>query len=195
MKQFDVVVVGAGAAGLFCAIEAGRRGRRVLVIEHNHEPGRKILISGGGRCNFTNVHCGPDHFQCSNPHFHKSALAGYGPEDFVGFIEKHRIRYHEKKLGQLFCDGSARQVVDALLVDRASARVVVLCDCDVQAIAREEKFFLRTNQGEFCAESVVIATGGLSIPKLGASPFGYEIARQFGHKIVPPRPALVPLLF
>jgi predicted Rossmann fold flavoprotein len=189
----DVVVIGAGAAGLMCAIEAGKRGRRVAVLEHSAQVGRKILISGGGRCNFTNLHTRADHFLSANPHFAKSALARYGPADFLAMIERHAIPYHEKTLGQLFCDRSARDVVDMLAKECAQAGVRIVTGCTVRGIA--PGYSLDTSAGEFRCESLVIATGGLSIPKIGATPFGYTIARQFGLRIVECRPALVPMVF
>lgn len=191
--RFDVVIVGGGAAGLMCAAEAGRRGRSVLVVEHNDRVGRKIEISGGGRCNFTNLHTTPKNFLSANPHFAKSALARYTPQDFVGLVERHRIAYHEKKLGQLFCDGSSRQIIEMLLKECEAAGVRVLTSCRVGEVVKDSSFTVRTSRGDFSCESVVVATGGLSIPKLGASDFGYRLARQFGLKIIPPRPALVPL--
>jgi predicted Rossmann fold flavoprotein len=193
LVSHDVIVLGAGAAGLFAAAAAGRRGRRVLVLERNAEPGRKILISGGGRCNFTNVHCGPEHFLSSNPHFARSALARYTPADFIALVERHGIRYHEKTLGQLFCDGASRQILDMLLSECADAGVEVMTGCDVADVARG--FVVRTSRGAFESPSLIVATGGLSIPKLGATDFGYRIARGFEIAIVPPRPALVPLVF
>ncbi len=189
----DVVVIGGGAAGLFCAIAAGKRGRRVLVLEHADRVGKKIAISGGGRCNFTNIYTGPANFLSANPHFCKSALARYTPGDFMGLVENHGIRYHEKKLGQLFCDQSSQQIIDMLLSECADAGVEIRCGSQVRRINRENGFTIETNQGSFHAGSLVIATGGLSIAPLGATDFGYGIARQFGLKIEPPRPALVPL--
>jgi predicted Rossmann fold flavoprotein len=192
MKR-DVIIIGGGAAGLMCAVEAGRRGRRVVVVEHNGSVGRKIAISGGGRCNFTNVHTTPKNFISANPHFAKSALARYTPADFIALVERHRIAYHEKKLGQLFCDESSRQIIDLLLRECASARVEVHTNCRVSEVHKDELFVVRTSRGTFESESLVVATGGLSIPKLGATDFGYRVARQFGLRIVPPAPALVPL--
>ena len=192
----DVVVIGGGAAGLMCAIEAGKRGRRVVVLEHNREIGRKILISGGGRCNFTNLHTGPEHFLSANRHFAKSALARYRPGDFIQLVERHAIRYHEKKLGQLFCDGPARGIVAMLEAECAAAGVRIEAGCPVGQIARSDgEYLVQTGRGGWRAPSLVIATGGLSIPKLGATPFGYEVARQFGLKIAACRPALAPLVF
>ena len=189
----DVLVLGGGAAGLFAAAVAGRRGRQVAVLERSREPGRKILISGGGRCNFTNLNCRPEHFLSDNPHFARSALARYTPADFVRLVERHGIRYHEKTLGQLFCDGSSQEVLELLLNECAESSVDVVTDCDVQGV--ESGFHVRTAGGVFEAPKLIVATGGLSIPKIGATDLGYRIASQFGLRIVPPRPALVPLLF
>jgi predicted Rossmann fold flavoprotein len=189
----DVIVIGGGAAGLMCAFEAGRRGRRAVVLEHNERVGRKIEISGGGRCNFTNAGTTPANFLSRNPHFAKSALARYTPADFVALVRRHHISYHEKKLGQLFCDGSARQIVSMLLAECDAAGVEVRTGCRVEAVEKDGLFRVRTGRGEFEAESLVVATGGLSIPKLGASDFGYRVARQFGLKVVQPEPGLVPL--
>jgi predicted Rossmann fold flavoprotein len=184
-------VIGAGAAGLMCAIEAGKRGRRVVVLEHNAQIGRKILISGGGRCNFTNLHTGPEHFLSANLHFAKSALARYRPADFVALVERHGIRYHEKTAGQLFCDGSAREIVEMLEAECAGAGVRIEAGHAVRSVRRADGFEVDS----WHAESLVIATGGLSVPKIGATPFGYSIAAQFGLKVVDCRPALVPLTF
>ncbi len=189
----DMVVIGGGAAGLMCAFVAGRRGRRVVVLEHNERVGRKIEISGGGRCNFTNTGTTAKNFLSGNPHFAKSALARYTPSDFVALVERHGIRYHEKKLGQLFCDGSSRQIIGMLLAECEAAGVRVVTGCRVSEVERGERFRLKTGRGEFEAESLVVATGGLSIPKLGATDFGYRLARQFGLAVVRPEPALVPL--
>jgi predicted Rossmann fold flavoprotein len=188
----DVIVIGGGAAGLMCAIEAGRRGRSALVIEHNERVGRKIEISGGGRCNFTNTNTTHANFISANPHFAKSALARYTPADFIALVERHRIAYHEKKLGQLFCDGSSRQIIEMLLRECDAARVEVLTNCRVSEVQKDAHFVVETNRGTFKSESLVVATGGLSIPKLGATDFGYRVARQFGVHIVRPEPALVP---
>ena len=188
----DVVVIGGGAAGLFCAIEAGKRGRKVLVLEHADRVGKKIAISGGGRCNFTNIYTSPDNFVSANPHFCKSALARYTPADFIALVDKHGIKYHEKKLGQLFCDESSQQIIDMLLRECAGAGVEIRCGCQVRSVSHDQGFTLETNQGRFVSSSLVIATGGLSIAPLGATDFGYRIARQFGLQIEPPRPALVP---
>jgi hypothetical protein len=191
-RSSDVVVLGAGAAGLMCAIEAGNRGRSVIVLERNARVGEKIRISGGGRCNFTNRLVTPERFVSANPHFHKSALARYTPADFIGLVERHRIRYHEKKSGQLFCDESAEQIV-AMLVDETRGEIVL--SCRVTEIAKRERFRIATNLGDYDCASLVVATGGLSIPKLGATDFGYAVARQFGLNVVEVRPALVPLLW
>ncbi len=193
MREWDVIVIGGGAAGLFCAFQAGRRGRRVLVLEHAERVGKKIAISGGGRCNFTNIHTTAENFISANPHFAKSALARYTPADFVALVRRHGIRYHEKKLGQLFCDGSSRQVIDLLLDECGDAGAEVRCGCDVREVRGSGRGFeLETTSGNFTAESLVVATGGLSIPTLGATDFGYRLARQFGLRIEEPRPALVP---
>ncbi len=191
--RFDVLVLGAGAAGLMCAIEAGKRGRRVAVLEHADRIGKKILISGGGRCNFTHLHCRPENFLSTNPHFCKSALARYPPESFLALIAKHHIPYHEKTPGQLFCDRSARDIVTMLEAECRSAGVKILVKTRPGKIRRTSEYIVATDEGEFQAPAVVIATGGLSIPKLGATAFGYDIARQFGLKIRECRPALVPL--
>ncbi|MBK5298793.1 MAG: NAD(P)/FAD-dependent oxidoreductase [Vicinamibacteria bacterium] len=194
--SFDLIVLGGGAAGLFCAARAGRRGRRVVLLERNREVGRKILISGGGRCNFTNIHCRPEHFLSNNPHFARSALARYTPADFISLVERHGVAWHEKTLGQLFCDGSARQIVDLLLAECRDGGVRIEVDCDVTAPPpARPPFVVETSRGRFEALSLVVATGGLSIPKIGATDLGYRIAAQFGVPVVPPRPALVPLLF
>ena len=188
-------MIGGGAAGLFCALTAGRRGRRVVVVEHNDRVGKKIRISGGGRCNFTNVHTTPANFISANPHFCKSALARYTPADFVALVESHGIRHYEKKLGQLFCSGSAQQIIDMLVEECRRAGVRIVCECRVQSLSRAASWRVETNRGVFEAESIVVATGGLSIPTLGSTDFGYRIARQFGLKLQPTRPALVPLTF
>jgi predicted Rossmann fold flavoprotein len=192
-QHWDAIVIGGGAAGLFCAIEAGKRGRRVLVIEHSERVGKKITISGGGRCNFTNLHTSAESFLSANPHFAKSALARYTPRDFIALVQKHRIAYHEKKLGQLFCDGSSQQIIDLLLNECSDAQVEIQCDCRVESISKDDRFLVHTNQGVFTAQSLVIATGGLSIKPLGATDFGYRIAKQFGLQVEQPRPGLVPL--
>ncbi|HEV2698845.1 MAG TPA: NAD(P)/FAD-dependent oxidoreductase [Terriglobales bacterium] len=193
--EFDVIVLGGGAAGLMCAIEAGKRGRRVAVLERAGRIGKKILISGGGRCNFTNLHCQPENFISANPHFAKSALAAYTPADFIALVEKHGIAYHEKTLGQLFCDGSARNIVTMLEGECRQAGVQILTNVIVESVEQANGFAIHTVNDEFRAAALVVATGGLSIPKMGATSFGYELARQFGLKINATRPALVPLLF
>ncbi|MDQ1612862.1 MAG: hypothetical protein QOG00_2793 [Pyrinomonadaceae bacterium] len=188
-----MIIIGGGAAGLFCAFEAAKRGRRVLVLEHAGQVGKKIAISGGGRCNFTNLHTTAANFISANPHFAKSALARYTPADFIALVERHGIAYHEKKLGQLFCDGSSRQIINLLLAECADAQVEIRCDCRVRRVERTDKFRVETEQGSFSSASLVVATGGLSIPQLGATDFGYQLARQFDLQIEPTRPALVPL--
>lgn len=194
VRQFDAIVLGAGAAGLMCAAVAGRRGRRVLVLEHNGQPGRKILVSGGGRCNFTNLHCGPGCFLSENPHFAKSSLALYQPRHFLELVHRYRIPWHEKTLGQLFCDRSARDILDMLLAECTASGVEIVFDAHDIQVRRGGEFRLTSSQGEFAASALVVATGGLSIPKLGATGFGYDLARQFGLGVVSPRPALVPLV-
>jgi predicted Rossmann fold flavoprotein len=192
----DVIVVGAGAAGLMCAIEAGKRGRSVIVLERNASIGEKIRISGGGRCNFTNVYTQPENFISENPSFHKSALARFRPEDFIRLVERHRIAWHEKKLGQLFCDHSSRDILGLLKTECAAARARIETSCQVERIQRREaRFHVFTNRSAFDCASLVIATGGLSIPKIGATDFAYRVARQFGLRVTPVRPGLVPLLF
>ena len=205
--SYDAVVIGAGAAGLMCAIEAGKRGRRVVVLEHSDRAGKKILISGGGRCNFTNLHTRPENFLSANPHFAKSALARYTPEDFIALVEAHGIAYHQKTLGQLFCDGSAQQIVAMLIAECEAAGVELRTGTTVTSVRTTKPaadpgatclasgtWVLSTDAGELRAEKLVIATGGLSIPKMGATSFGYDVARQFGLKIIEPRPALAPLV-
>ncbi|WP_250458515.1 NAD(P)/FAD-dependent oxidoreductase [Microbulbifer litoralis] len=189
----DVLVIGAGAAGLMCAATAGQRGRRVLVLDHANKVGKKILMSGGGRCNFTNLYTAPENFYSENPHFCKSALARYTQWDFIALVEQHGIPYHEKTLGQLFCDNRSKDIVDLLLAECRAARVQVRTRCDIESIVAEEGGYrLETGLGSVRCESLVIATGGLSIPTMGATGFGYDIARQFGLDIVPTRAALVP---
>ena len=192
--DFEVIILGGGAAGLMCAIEAGKRGKRVAVLESAGRIGKKILISGGGRCNFTNLHCQPDNFISTNPHFAKSALAAYPPADFISLVEKHRIPYHEKTLGQLFCDGSAQNIVSMLEAECGQAGVRILTNVAVENVEHQDGFAIRARQDELNAKALVVATGGLSIPKMGATSFGYELARQFGLRINATRPALVPLL-
>jgi len=193
-SEFDAIVLGAGAAGLMCAAVAGARGRRVLLLDHADAVGKKILISGGGRCNFTNVNTVPDRFISSNPHFAKSALARYTPADFIALVERHGIAYHEKTLGQLFCDGSAKQIVAMLLEEAAKAGVDVRTGQPVNDVTHADgKFTVLFGDQSFTAAALVVATGGPSIPKMGATGFAYDLARQFGLKVVEPRPALVPL--
>ncbi|HTQ96014.1 MAG TPA: aminoacetone oxidase family FAD-binding enzyme, partial [Candidatus Acidoferrum sp.] len=189
------MVLGAGAAGLFCAAEAGKRGRRVAVIEHADRIGKKILISGGGRCNFTNIHTSPENFLSVNSHFAKSALARFTPTDFLALIQKYRIAYHEKTLGQLFCDNSAAEITNLLESECRAAKVQVFLKTRITEVHRTTEFVLHSESDEFRAPILVVATGGLSIPKMGATSFGYDLARQFGHKLIPMRPALVPLVF
>jgi predicted Rossmann fold flavoprotein len=192
--KVDVLIIGAGAAGLMCAIASGQRGRRVLVVDHANKVGKKILMSGGGRCNFTNTGATPTNFLSANPHFAKSALARYTPWDFIALVEKHRIAWHEKELGQLFCDDSSKQIVRMLLDECAGAGVTVEANCGVQRVRKTpDGFSVQTARGEVHAESLVVASGGLSIPSMGASGFGYELARQFGHAVLPTRAGLVPL--
>jgi predicted Rossmann fold flavoprotein len=195
IHKFDVVVLGAGAAGLMCAIEAGKRGRRVAVLERAERPGKKILISGGGRCNFTNIYCQPDHFLCANPHFAKSALARYTPADFIALVEKHHIPYHVKTLGQLFCDRSANEIMHMLEEECRAAGVKIYLNASVGDVQRTDEFLVRAGADEFHAPALVVATGGLSIPRMGATSFGYNLARQFGLKMQKMRSGLVPLLF
>jgi len=195
IRKFDAIVLGAGAAGLMCAIEAGKRGRKVVVLERADRIGKKILISGGGRCNFTNLYCTAENFYSANPHFVKSALARYTADDFIALVRKHGIAYHEKHKGLLFCDGSAREIVALLERECHAAGVEIVVGSDVLEVRRDTDFFAATNDMEYRAPKLVVATGGLSIPKIGATPFGYEIARQFGVKIRECYPALVPLTF
>lgn len=196
MDQHDVIILGAGAAGLFCAGQAGQRGLRVALLEKAEGPGKKILISGGGRCNFTNLGAGPANYLSANPHFAKSALARYTPADFIALVERHGIAWHEKTLGQLFCDGSAKQIVAMLLDECPADRVTLSCGVEIADVARGEDghFTVTAEDGrQWQAPALVIATGGPSIPKMGASDFAFRLARQFGLKVVEPRPALVPL--
>ena len=192
--DIDAIVIGGGAAGLMCALTAGQRGRRVRVIEHANRCGKKILMSGGGRCNFTNIGTTPEQFLSANPHFCKSALARYTPAHFLALVESHGIAWHEKELGQLFCDDSSKQIVQMLLDECAAAGVRIDTDCAVQQVSRHDGGFrVLTARGEIRAPALVIATGGLSIPRMGATGFGYELARQFGHAVLPTRAGLVPL--
>ena len=192
-RTFDAIVIGAGAAGMFCAALAGQRGRRILLIDHSPEPGRKILISGGGRCNFTNIGATAANFLSANPHFAKSALGRFTPDDFIALVDRHRIAWHEKTLGQLFCDGSSRQIVSMLLEECAAGRVETAFGDAASVEHRDGHFHVEFGRSEAAAAALVLASGGLSIPKLGATSFAYDVARRFGHKIVEPRPALVPL--
>jgi predicted Rossmann fold flavoprotein len=194
VESFDVVVLGAGAAGLMCALTAGRRGRRVLLLEHASKAGAKILISGGGRCNFTNLYGSPERFFSANPHFCKSALARYTPADFLAMVEAHGIAWHEKTLGQLFCDGSARAIVAMLLAECAAVGVELRLGQQISDVVRAERFRIETAAGDIFAESVVLATGGLSIPKMGATGLSHQIAARFGLAVTALRPALVPLV-
>ena len=191
----DVLIIGGGAAGLMCAITAGQRGKRVVVIEHANRVGKKILMSGGGRCNFTNTGASPANYLSANPHFCKSALARYTPAHFIEMVERHRIAYHEKELGQLFCDESSKLIVKMLLDECAAAGVRVETSCSIERVVHGDSgdFHLHTTRGVFTAPSLVVASGGLSIPSMGASGFGYELARQFGHDVLPTRAGLVPL--
>jgi predicted Rossmann fold flavoprotein len=195
IQQFDALVLGGGAAGLMCALEAGKRGRHVAVLERAEHAGKKILISGGGRCNFTNIYCRPEHFISANPHFAKSALARYTPADFIALVEKHRIPYHEKTLGQLFCDRSAHDITNMLEGECRDAGVRLFVRTSITEVLKTTEFVVRAGENEFRAPVLVIATGGLSIPKMGATALGYDLARQFGLAIREPRPALVPFVF
>ena len=192
-RAFDVIVAGAGAAGLMCALRAGQRGRSVLLLDHADKVGRKILISGGGRCNFTNLQCRPEAFVSANPHFCKSALARYTQHDFIALVDRHRIAWHEKTLGQLFCDGSARQIVAMLLAECAAAGVDVRPAHRITSIGKADRFTVDTDHGEFASTALVLATGGLSIPRMGATGFAHDTARRFGLAVSETRPALVPL--
>ncbi|QPQ54852.1 NAD(P)/FAD-dependent oxidoreductase [Allosphingosinicella flava] len=194
LQNYDAIVLGAGGAGLMCAAVAGQRGRRVLVVDHSDEPGRKILISGGGRCNFTNIHAAPDRYISANPHFMKSALGRYTPDDFIALVDAYGIAWHEKTLGQLFCDGSARQIVALLMDECAKGGVAFAFGDAIAAVDHADGRFRVTHGGRVSeAPALVVATGGPSIPKIGATGFAYDLARRFGLKIVEPRPALVPL--
>lgn len=195
IHKFDALILGGGAAGLMCAIEAGRRGRRVAILEHAERLGKKILVSGGGRCNFTNIYCSAENFISANPHFAKSALARYAPEDFIALVKKHHIPYHEKTLGQLFCDRSAQDILDMLEKECRGCGVQLFTKTAIQKLMRTDEFVATAGQREFRAPALVVATGGLSIPKMGATGFGYDLARQFGVRIRETRPGLVPLLF
>ena len=192
MEKFDVIIIGAGAAGLFCAAQAGQRGKRVLVLDNGKKAGRKILMSGGGRCNFTNLYTEPAAYLSHNPHFCKSALARYTQWDFIDLVNRHGIQWHEKTLGQLFCDDSAQQIVDLLLKECEAGQVTLRLRSEVLKVTRDEGYTLELNGGTVQAEKLVIASGGLSMPGLGASPFGYKIAEQFGLNVFPTRAGLVP---
>ncbi|MDA7456921.1 NAD(P)/FAD-dependent oxidoreductase [Candidatus Pelagibacter ubique] len=195
-EQFDVIVVGAGAAGMMSAIEAGKRGRKVLLVDHAKKIGEKIRISGGGRCNFTNIHTHPSKFISNNPKFVISALKQYTQNNFIDLIKKHNIKFHEKKLGQLFCDESAQQIIDMLLLECEMANVILKKDTTIDDIdKRDDKYFIVVGSDKYFCQSLIIATGGLSIPKIGASKFGYDIAQKFGLKVIETLPALVPLTF
>jgi hypothetical protein len=193
--ETDVVVIGAGAAGLMCAVEAGKRGRRVVVMDHARRPGEKIRISGGGRCNFTNLHASPEHYLSQNPKFCISALTRYTAQDFISLVAKYGIAYHEKKLGQLFCDGSSQQIIEMLLEECGRAKVQIRLQSAIEEVSKTDgRFLIRTPDGTFSSESLVIACGGLSIPKMGATNLGYRLAKQFDLAITPTQPALVPFL-
>lgn len=194
MIKKDIVIIGGGAAGLMCAAVAGKRGRSVSLLEHAGKAGKKILISGGGRCNFTNRFVSSENFISDNPHFCKSALAGYTPDDFISLVESYNISYHEKKLGQLFCDGSSAQILNMLESECRNANVEILTDCRINSLSGGDTFKIETCSGDLSSKSLVIATGGISIPKMGATDFGYKIAEQFGIKLTDIRPALVPLV-
>jgi predicted Rossmann fold flavoprotein len=192
-SAFDVIILGAGAAGLMAAMTAGGQGKRVLLLDHADKVGKKILISGGGRCNFTNIHCAPENFLSANPHFAKSALARYQPNDFIALVEKHGVAWHEKTLGQLFCDHSAKDIVALLLDECAGGGVDVRVGHRITDVRKSDQFTVETDHGAFSATSLIVATGGLSIPKMGATGFAHDLARRFGLALIEPRPALVPL--
>ncbi|MBI3996058.1 MAG: NAD(P)/FAD-dependent oxidoreductase [Candidatus Omnitrophica bacterium] len=195
MQIFDVIVIGAGAAGMMCAMQAGRRGRRIILLEHASVIGKKLRISGGGRCNFTNLNAGPEHYVSANPDFCRSALSRYTPEDFIALVRAHGIAFHEKTLGQLFCDHSAQQIIDMLVEQCRTAGVTMRLDCRVRTVEKTHHFIAKTTQGDYAAPSLVIATGGLSLPKAGATDFGYRIAKQFGLRIIETAPALDAFVF
>ena len=195
MRRFDVVVIGGGAAGLMCALTAGRRGRSVALLEHNDRVGKKIAISGGGRCNFTNLRAGPDNYLSASPDFCRSALARFQPGDFLAMVERHGIAYHEKTLGQQFCNSSSRAIIEMLVSECREAGVEIFCGCSVQDVRRPGTFAVSTSLGAFESESLVVATGGLSFARLGATDFGYRLAEQFGLRITSLRPGLVPLVW
>lgn len=191
---YDAIIIGGGAAGLFCAAEAGKRGKRVVVLERNAQVGRKIIISGGGRCNFTNLNVTADNFVSRNPHFAKSALARYTPQDFIELVRSHKIPYYEKKLGQLFCRESSKQIVEMLLAECRTSKVQIVTDCSIERVGKGVGFTVRSSLGDFTASNLVVATGGLSFARIGATDLGYSIAHQFGLDIVETRPSLVPLV-
>ncbi|MEL0083968.1 MAG: NAD(P)/FAD-dependent oxidoreductase [Gammaproteobacteria bacterium] len=199
MTDYDLIVLGGGAAGLMAAFTAGNRGRRVLVLERSNKPGKKILMSGGGRCNFTNLHAGPENFICGNPHFVKSALSRFTQWDFIALVEKHGIAYHERKHGELFCDDSSRQILTMLLAECQQAGVTLLTAVETESVMADQggtrRFCVTTGRGDFQADALVVATGGLSIPRLGGSGLGYDLARQFGMRVRPTRAGLVPFTF
>ena len=195
MREFDVIVLGGGAAGLMCAFAAGQRGRRVIVLESSNKIGKKILMSGGGRCNFTNLHCEPNRFISANPHFCISALQRYTQWDFIALVERHSIAYHEKSAGQLFCDNSSKDILGMLEAECTTAGVQILTHCEIQMVQNSDNYVVTSNKGTFSAAALVIATGGLSIPKMGASDFGYRLARQFGLNVLGTRAGLVPFTF
>lgn len=195
MQSFDVLVIGGGAAGLMCALTAGQRGRRVLILEGSNRIGKKILMSGGGRCNFTNLHCEPANFLSANPPFCISALSRYTQWDFIALVEKHGIAYHEKTAGQLFCDQSSKQIVAMLQSECDDAGVVIKTHCAIESVTQTDRFQVNCAAEKFAGESLVIASGGLSIPKMGATDFGYRLARQFGMRVLPTRAGLVPFTF
>ncbi len=192
-QHYNVIIIGAGAAGLMCAIHSSSRGHSVCILEHNPHVGEKIRISGGGRCNFTNIHTSPRNYLSENPHFCTSALSRYRPTDFIALLHKHHISYHEKTLGQLFCDGSSKQIITMLLEECRAQQVMITLGCSVTHVEKAECFQIHTSQGTMSCDRLVVASGGLSIPKLGATGIGYDIARQFGLPVIPPHPALVPL--
>lgn len=194
MEKIDVLIIGAGAAGLMCAIEAAKRGRKVVILEHANKPGKKILMSGGGRCNFTNYHITPANYISNNPHFCKSALSRYTQWDFIDLVKRHNIAFHEKTLGQLFCDNKSKAILEMLLLECKQAGVILFLNSSVQSIEKnsDDHFQVKTTQGNYHTQSLVIATGGLSIPTMGSSPFGYQVAQQFGLKVWPTRAGLVP---
>lgn len=193
-EKYDIIIIGAGAAGLMAAICAGQKGKRVLVVEHTNKIGEKIRISGGGRCNFTNLYTSNRNFISQNPHFVKSALSQYTQHDFINLVESYKIAYHEKTLGQLFCDGSSSQIINMFIDLCKKHQVDIKLSCNVKDVFKSDNFKIETDQGDFISDALVIATGGLSIPKIGASDFGYRVAKKFGLNIVPTKPALVPLI-